>query len=51
MAAEPRKLKSRRGQLAAPPRIYALSTTTNMAVALDDGARISGNWALGWPRS
>lgn len=42
MAAEPRKLKSRRGQLAAPPRIYALSTTPNMAVGLDDGARIFG---------
>ncbi|KAL6695939.1 hypothetical protein J3F84DRAFT_372476 [Trichoderma pleuroticola] len=50
MAAQPRKLKSRRGQLAAPPRIYALSTTPNMAVGLDDGAHISGNWALGWPR-
>lgn len=51
MAAEPRKLKSRRGQLAAPPRIYALSTTPNMAVGLDDGARIRGIGLLVGPEA
>lgn len=51
MAAEPRKLKSRRGQLAAPPRIYALSTTPNMAVGLDDSARIRGIGLLVGPEA